>query len=357
MADLCATLTSQGVESQILFLYGQEELKDRDGSVVPLPLGMKQALRMEPLGILRLRKAVGRWKPDFFHCHSYYAVVAAQILRCLGVRIPIVYTVHNRISEGLRSDFLIRRAASWSDRVVAVSHATAAEFAEFTGGSVQPLVVFNGIDLRRLELPSGFRRGDKRQELGIPPGSTVIATVAAFNKQKDYATLFRAFAEAMAQLTETRLMVVGDGPDRLVLRTMVANLGIQRQVTFLGTRTDVPELLAASDIFVLSTHTEGLPLAVIEAFCLGTPVVATDVGGVRDLRHLDLGVLLTDHAGVDSLRQAILSLADSEYRLTLANRLRHRAREIFDIAGIAAQYVSIYRALLDQESPRPVVPS
>jgi glycosyltransferase involved in cell wall biosynthesis len=261
--------------------------------------------------------------------------------------IPVLYTVHAHTDRGLqRSDFLIRWVAQACDRVVAVSHHTAAGVETFTGGLVQPQVILNGIDLKRLELGRGFRPQSKRKALGINEDELVLITVAALNKHKDHRTLFHAFAEVLPSFGDARLLVVGDGRDRAELQELVSRLGIRNRVMFLGCRSDVPELLAAADIFVLSTHTEGFPISVIEACCIGIPVVATEVGGLADLRRVDLGVLLIERENVGSLRDALLSLLDPQRRQVMRRQLHQQAPLLFDIGRTAGEYREVYEALM-----------
>jgi glycosyltransferase involved in cell wall biosynthesis len=230
--------------------------------------------------------------------------------------------------------------------VVAVSHRTAAAVETFTGGVVRPQVILNGVDLKRLELGRDFHPQSKRQALGINEDELVLITVAALNRHKDHRTLFHAFAEVLCSYGDARMLVVGDGRDRAELQELVSRLGIRKRVMFLGCRSDVHELLALADIFVLSTHTEGFPISVIEACCVGIPTVATEVGGLADFHHLGLGVLLTECENVDALRDALLSLLDPQRREHLGRRLREQARLLFDIGRTADHYRSVYRDLL-----------
>lgn len=344
--DLCAAMRSRGMESVILFLYGEDSVRNMSLSGPALPIGMRKKLRIDPIGLLRLRRALSRWRPDCLHCHGYYAALAALILRSTSLRVPILYTIHTDIHRGLqRSDFLIQWVAQSCDRVVAVSHYTASAVQAFTGGLVRPQVILNGVGLNRLELNGGFRRESKRRALDIHEKSLLLITVAALNRPKDHPTLFHAFSQFLRSFDDALLLVAGEGSDRTELERLVRRLGIHDRVTFLGRRTDVPELLAASDIFVLSTGTEGLPISVIEACCMGMPVVATDVGGLADLRRLGLRVLLTKSGDVGSLRDALLSLLDRQRRQLLGRELQQQARALFDIGRTAEQYRAAYEQL------------
>lgn len=343
-------MRSLGIETRIFPLYGANGSPETYTSSPVIPLRMWHAVRIDPLGLLRMRAALVGWQPDILHCHDYYAAFAALMLRYSGVHIPIVDTVHLDLFRGhQRSGLLIQWTLQHCDLVTAVSQHTAATVESFTCGLVNPLIIPNGIRLDRMKAPSGFSREAKRAALGCEADSLVLITVAALTNVKDHQTLLRAFAGALSNLGNARLVVVGDGPLRKEMEKLALDLGIARQVMFLGRRVDVPELLRAADIFVLSTHNEGFPISVIEACWLGIPAVATEVGGLADLRAAHLGVLLTQARNVNSLRDALISLADSGKRQLLGHQLREQARSLFDIKRTVNDYSSVYEELLARD--------
>ena len=347
LLDLCSGLQKHGVESTILFLYGQDEGTTANRRAVEVvPLKMARRTRVDLRGLLRLRRILLQLRPDLLHCHGYYAALAPLLLRRVGLRIPIIYTVHASIFPGLqKSDFIIRWVLRRCEQVAAVAPEAAASVVSFTGGLVHPLVVLNGIDFSRMAPTKGFTRKAKREALGIDEDSLVLLTVAALHFQKDHPTLFRAFAQALSRLGDARLLVAGDGQDRARLEGLVIQLGLQDRIIFLGQRSDVVDLLLASDIFVLPSRNEGMPISVIEACRAGVPVVATEVGGLADLRRAGLDMLLTKPEDIASLRDAMLSLADPARRQSMARRLPDHARAMFSIEQTAQGYLSVYRQI------------
>lgn len=347
LLDLCSALQKRGVENTILLLYGEDEgATGQRGGVKVVPLKMARRARVDPRGVWRLRRMLLELRPDLIHCHEYYAALAPLLLRCVGLRVPIVYTVHWSIFPGKqRSNFIIRRVLRACDQVVAVAPEAAARVVSFTGGAVHPLVVLNGINLSRTLPSQGLTREGKREALGIREGSLVLLTVASLSYPKDHSTLFHAFAQALPRLGDAQLLVVGDGVERAKLQTLAAGLGLQDRIIFLGKRSDVVDLLLASDIFVLSSHMEGLPISVIEACCAGIPTVATGVGGLLDLCREGLDMLLTKPEDIDSLRDALTSLADTARRESMTRQLPDRARAIFSIERTAEGYLSVYQPM------------
>jgi len=139
-------------------------------------------------------------------------------------------------------------------------------------------VIPNGIDADRFSprLPDP----KLRQELGLPPDASVIAIVAALRPEKNHELFLRMAAMIHRRFADTHFLIVGDGPRRKMLEDLTAQLGLQQVVHFLGTRDDIPEILACTDIVVLSSHMEANPLSLLEAMACGKPVVATRVGSV-----------------------------------------------------------------------------
>ena len=349
--DLCTALRPYGVQSRIVAFYGQT----LPGAAPPhhstplIRLGMKREVRIDPWGLRRLSCEIRRFGPEVLHCHGYYGALGGLLLRPAGLHIPIVFTVHANIYRGhQRSDFVIRSVIRRCDRVVAVSNQTATTVEKFMDGAVRPEVILNGIDLQRTLPREHFDPITKRIQLGIRGNPMVFLAVASLTKQKDHPTLFRAFSQALTDLGDAYLLVVGDGPERPALEKMANELGLTDRIRFLGRRRDVGELLATADVFVLSSHNEGLPISVIEACCVGVPVVASRVGGLADLPAAGLDVLLTPPQDPRALRDALLTLADRRQRQRIARQLRKRAREILSIERTAAQYYAVYRPPLVQ---------
>jgi glycosyltransferase involved in cell wall biosynthesis len=141
-------------------------------------------------------------------------------------------------------------------------------------------VIPNGVDTDRFApLPD---TAAVRRELGIGPTDPVVTIVAALRPEKNH-ELFLAMASHVArELPAARYLAIGDGPRREALEQQARELGVAANVLFLGSRDDVPRLLAATDVFCLTSHNEANPVSILEAMSVGRPVVATDVGSIRE---------------------------------------------------------------------------
>ena len=193
----------------------------------------------------------------------------------------------------------------------------------------------------------------KRQALGIPEGCPVIGTVTRLEQQKANEIFVRAAALVMREVPDLITLIAGDGPQRSELEELATSLGVAGRVRFLGWRTDAVEIMAALDIFCMTSRWEGCPMVLLEAMSLQRPVVATDFGGVREIvvnEETGLVVALEDPV---AFGEAVLRLlaADSE-RARMGAAGRERAARCFGAADMLAAYARLYRDLVHERAAR-----
>jgi glycosyltransferase involved in cell wall biosynthesis len=205
------------------------------------------------------------------------------------------------------------------------------------------LLVHNGIPLP--EIDANPSRTDARIALGVPTDGPLLVAVGNLYPVKDHATLLRA----VAGLPGVRVAVAGRGEEEENLMRLARELGIASRVHLLGLRDDIDRVLAAADLFVQPSLSEGLPLAILEAMAAGCPVVATRVGGVEEaVIHSETGLLIAPAAPAE-LTSALEELLAAPRRLTaMGKAARARAEAEFSMAAMADRYLAIYRALLDR---------
>ena len=203
-------------------------------------------------------------------------------------RSPVLFTEHGRhhpdhpsVKRKLANRLLLRR----HDRVVAVGEAVRQALIHNEGiapGRVD--VIYNGIPLERFDLRlTTSQRMAIRTEIGLETDDLMLIQVARLDYLKDHATAIRTVERLVPRKGNARLVLVGEGPERATIENLVRDRGLEGHVKFLGLRTDVPRLLAAADIALLTSISEGIPLTLIEAMAAGLPVVATRVGGVPEV--------------------------------------------------------------------------
>jgi glycosyltransferase involved in cell wall biosynthesis len=191
--------------------------------------------------------------------------------------------------------------------------------------------------------PLGAReRAALRAELGVVDGAPLLIAVGRLVPQKAPLDLVRAFAQVRTLGPAPALWIVGRGRLEDSLAREIARLGIGDRVRMLGLRSDVPRLLAASDVFVSASHWEGLPVAVLEAMAVGLPVVATGVGDVPRALGVDSGVLPSPRDPAAIARAVAQLIADPARRRQLGARGRERVRAHFGTRAWAERHMALY---------------
>jgi len=202
-----------------------------------------------------------------------------------------------------RSPWLTR----WTDAFIGVADAHGIHLIENEGFPVEKVCIIpNGVDVSRFHPELSGK--EVRRALGIDPQAPVAGIVAALRPEKDHALFLRAAARVLAEVPAARFMIVGDGPLRGALENQARELGIQKSVHFLGTRKDIPELLAAMDVFVLTSKMEANPVSILEAMACGKPVVAPRVGSIAESVLDGSTGFLTEASAESEIAQSLIVL-------------------------------------------------
>lgn len=308
----------------------------------PLPLGLRGA-RQVPV----LSRLLRRERPDVFHAHMSSPVACKWgLAAAVMARVPAIGTVQVGAYEppNRSAEWQLRALARGVARYLAVSREIAAELVERLGWPATKVkVVHNAVDVERFDVPAP---PGLRERLGAGPGLPLILTLGRLDEQKGYPVLL----EAAARLPDARLAVAGEGPERGALEDLAGRLGIADRVRFLGHRTDVPELLAAADLFALPSLYEGSSLAVLEAMAARRAVVSSSIGGTEELIDDGESGLLVPAGDAPALADALgRLLADPGLRETLAGRARERVEAEFTREEMAARVMAIYESVLDDD--------
>ncbi len=267
-----------------------------------------------------LRRAIRRFRPHVVHTHSSKAGVLGRLAARLE-RVPsVVHTVHGFGFTPLQSPvkqklfFSAEKiAARWTDHFVAVSRVNRDRGIEL--GLWKPdqvSVIRAGVDLDRFRSPGDGR--ETRRQLGVPDGVSVVTQIGNFKPQKAPLDFIEAAARIVERFPEVRFVMVGDGPLRGEAQTRAAELGIADRVIFCGWWNDVPGLLAATSVSVLSSHHEGLPCSVVESLAAGVPVVATAVDGTPEVIRPGVNGELVAPGDPAELAAAVLAILDDDER-------------------------------------------
>lgn len=264
------------------------------------------------LRALRRARALIRQSPDaVIHTHNamahYYAVLASLGLP-VKCRINTRHGMGGRTRSG-RQEWLYRQSLRGTNYAVAVCEAARQRFA---ADGMHPrralLSVPNGIRLERFRPADDVARQSLVAELGLPTGSRIIGTVGRLQPVKDHALLLRAFAKVRVQVPEAALVIVGDGPLRAALEAQAEQAGLSDAVRFMGDRHDVPRLLTGMEVFALTSTSEGYSVALLEACASSLPIVATDVGGNREIVRHGINGRLVPSGDTAAIATALIAL-------------------------------------------------
>jgi glycosyltransferase involved in cell wall biosynthesis len=260
----------------------------------------------------------------------------------------LLHTVHNLADREIepRLRWLQRYALNHGVVPVAVAAEVAASLGRLYG--IQRCsVISNGIPTDYYACPRSARKEWRARE-GFKDDDVLFVCVARFAPQKNHALLLKAFRQGPASDPNAHLVLVGEGILREQLEGQAKSLGLSRQAHFLGLRTDIPEVLGAMDVFVLSSDYEGNPLSVMEAMASGLPIVSTAAGGVPDLFESGKEGLIVQPGDVQGLSNSMTSLlGNREARQSLGMAAARRARENFDVSTMVQAYEEVYENLVD----------
>jgi glycosyltransferase involved in cell wall biosynthesis len=293
---------------------------------------------------------------DIVHSHDYKTdLIALLLARRTGV-IPLA-TAHGWTGQTARERFAYYPADQWLlarfPRVIAVSSEIKLRLIERGAAPERVVVLLNAID------PDQFRRSEMqrplmRTALGYGDGDIVIGAVGRLERQKRFDLLLDAFASLSPTHPRLRLAIAGDGSLRAELQSQALRLGIAQQCAWLGHRNDVADLHHAFDIFVQSSEYEGTPNAVLEAMAMETPLVATDVGGTRELASPDVHASLVPPQDAGRLASAIRAVIDDPASArTRAREARRRIESELSFAARTRALENIYQELISESRAGP----
>jgi sugar transferase (PEP-CTERM/EpsH1 system associated) len=282
-------------------------------------------------------------RPHIVHTHRWGTLLEGLVAaRMAGV--PIVVHGEHGTMELRAHNRLVQRCV-WGrvDRVLSVSSMLAERMSREVGFPLDRITTIrNGVDLARF---SGGSREIGRRTLGLDSEDLVIGTVGRLVAVKNQAMLLEALALVRAQGVRFKAVLAGEGPLLDDLQAQAARLGLSDRVLLAGNRRDVPDMLAAYDVFVLSSLSEGLSNVILEAMAAGLPVVATDVGGAGELVQPDRTGILVSSNDAEAMAAALLKLVRSpETRLAMGGAARASA-EHFSLDAMIRQYERVYLEL------------
>lgn len=290
---------------------------------------------------------------DLFHVHyaiphASAACMAQQILESEGIHVPVITTLHGTdiTLVGRDSSFepVISYAIEKSDAVTAVSENLRNDTYQHFRVTKPIEVITNFVELKRYRT-----QVDKElRETYAPNGERILIHTSNFRKVKRVEDIVRIFSKVREE-TPTKLLLIGDGPERHNIEALCREMGTCQDILFLGKLRNTEEVLPLADLFLLSSETESFGLAALEAMASSVPVISTNVGGIPDVNLHGVTGFLSPVGDVDSMSQNALHLLKDPELLERFKQQALEQAERFDLCRVMPLYEDLYQRVLEGE--------
>lgn len=344
MLNVLPSLVAAGVDITVCFLREEHPAAAplRGSRAEPIFLS---AHPLNPFVVFRVAKIARQRGCGLIHAAGLKATLVARIIAPM-VGAKALLHVHDLTYPKRGLSALHRWFSKAPDSGLCVSQA--AREVGIKGYHVSPErchVLYNGIRLDVARKAAPEARASCRAELQIAADANVITMIGRMHRVKGHREMLQMMVSILRACPNTVLLLVGDGPERSACERLVAQLGLQAHVRFVGHRSDVPELLAASDLVLMPSHSEGLPYAAIEGLAVGKPVVAYAVGGIPEVVSADSdGVLAESGNQAKFVEAVVMLLGNQELRETFGRRGKIAA-ERFSLDRHIAGLLKLYREI------------
>ena len=348
LTQLALRLKARGWEVKVVSIMPpqayEEVLRAADIPVVSLGVRSKWP-DLRP--VFRLIREIRQWRPQVIHSFMFHANLLARLVQS-WVSVPVLLCSIRTFHEGNLREWLYR----WTDRLCTLTtHVSQEGMRHYVNSRTVPahkmVYLPNGVDTTLFHSDNDFYLR-QRATLGFQKDHFLWLAVGRLVPAKNYFLLLQAFAQVSIEFPSAYLWIAGEGRERARIEDMAKELGVQRRVSLLGIRTDVPDLMRVADAFVLSSAWEGMPNVVLEAAASGLPVISTRVSGVGDIVLDGETGYLVPPKDSKALAQAMLRLMrlPEPVRRQMGQKARAHVREHFDIEHIVDRWEDLYRRLL-----------
>jgi glycosyltransferase involved in cell wall biosynthesis len=338
-AQVVPRLRNKGVDIRVISLRSDGELVNRlrNQSIPVLELGIQSKLNLFPLYCL-----LRQWQkepPDIVHTHLYHAGVVGRVLAKFSsiqhvlvhqhgseINRPSLRTIIDRVSSPLVSKYIVTCQAV--KNILASRESIPLDNIH---------IIYNGVDLDTFHYVN--RGAYQRDE-----APTVIGYIGRLAKEKNLPQLLAALDILKRKRIVFRVLIVGNGPERVFLENLAINLDLNHEIAWLGEQSNIMDWLQQMDIFVLPSSWEGISMALLEAMATGTPVVATEVGGTSEVViPWETGILVPS-GDINALSTALETcITNRGLRLQMGAAGRKRVEEFFSLEATTQQLFNIYR--------------
>lgn len=280
--------------------------------------------------------------------HAYAGFMAKKMLEEQGIFLPMVTTLHGTDITLVGNHPFYKPAVTFSinssDVVTSVSQSLKEDTLKLFNIHKNIEVVPNFIDITKYDRKSFT---DCQREMMAGQEERIITHISNFRKVKRIDDVIKVFFEVQ-KTVKSRLMMVGEGPEKEMAEDMVDELGLEDQVMFLGESHEIDKILRFSDLFLLTSETESFGLAALEAMANGVPVISTNTGGLPEVNIDGVSGYLSDVGNVDEMAKNAISILKDDTTLNKFKDNAHRVAEKFDINQIVPKYEALYEKALEK---------
>lgn len=324
-----------------------ELVKDFRAMGIPVTLIQKKS-RYDISIIWRLRNFLKKGQFDVIHSNLFTANIWGR-LAAFGLKSSFIVTVHNIHSrhnprQARIEIFFDRILVHLTDILINVSEEVKTSMLRDVGLPPTKLcTIENGIEFPdQKDLPS---KKEARETLGLPENARILVVIGRFASAKNHITFISSLVPVRERFPDLKVLLVGNGEKEAEIRGAIKKHHLEDTVLLLGLRRDIPTILSASDILVIPSIWEGLPIVMLEAMAHGTPVIATRVGGIPDALTDRVSGLLTSPDAPSLAQSMIEGLSDLPKMQEMARAARTIAARRYDIKRTAARYTEVYRTV------------
>lgn len=299
----------------------------------------------------KLVESVQKYKLDLLHVHyaiphAYAAYMAKQMLKDIGIDIPIVTTLHGTDITLVGSHPVYKPAVEFSinhsDAVTTVSQSLKNDTLRLFNIKKEIEVIYNFIDFEKID---AIEKDELLRSNLADPGERIMTHVSNLRPVKRILDVLRIFHKVQQKIP-SKLILVGDGPDKEKADLLAKELGINEKVLFLGKSDEIRKILFLTDLFLLPSETESFGLAALEAMAEKTPVISSNTGGLPEVNINGVTGFLSDVGDVDDMAKNAIYILEDDQRLQEFKNNAFESAHQFSIDKILPRYEEMYRRVI-----------
>lgn len=343
VSNLADELVKLGHKVKIAYLTGEVLVSPKSTELELIPIGMNSAKDFAK-AYIKLRGLVKKFKPDVVHSHMFHSNILSRMLR-LTIKIPIlISTAHSNNEGGYFRMLSYRLTDSLVDISTNVSEEAVNSYIQKKAVKPNKIIsIPNGINTEEFQFSTDARE-KKRKQLSIGD-KLMILCIGRLDKPKDYPNLLNSISLLKKTRQDFKVMIAGEGPLKSDLDKIVEKLELSEYIEFLGISRDIKDLMSATDVYVMSSAWEGLPMVILEAMSCKRFIVATDCGGIREVLDSNgIIVNIKDHIELSKALEKALEMSVDQ-RLEVGKAARQHVIKNYSLKSNVEEYLKLYNVM------------